>query len=47
MTTRILAALKGMVDGIATIVSLCFVLSVVCKETDGSKVDCIEEHRVG
>lgn len=46
MITRVLAASKGIVARITTIVSLCFVLSVVCEETDGSKVDCIE-HRAG
>lgn len=47
MITRILAGLKGIVARITTIVSVCFVLSVVCKKPDGSKIDCIEEHRLG
>lgn len=46
MITRILAGLKGIVARITTIVLVCFVLSV-CKKTDGSKIDCIEEHRLG
>lgn len=47
MMTRILAGLKEIVARITTIVSVCFVLNVVCEKTGGSKIDCVEEHRVG